>query len=193
MTPRFRDWFYPIGLTVLIYSTLPVGPWIINFFNNYIAKGCLSFSINLLLLIIGIVLFLICVIRFKTREPIRYLWLLAIFLAAFDIIQIPGSPAERIHFLEYAIVSILWWRVIRYYSVSDWQSYFTAFLLTAFLGCLDECIQFFLPNRFFGFDDIIRNVLGGALGVVYFALVGRKKLIHQKVHCPNRINEPEKY
>jgi VanZ family protein len=176
LTPRFRDWFYPIGLTVLIYSTLPVGPWIINFFNNYIAKGYLSFSINLLLLIIGIVLFLICVIRFKTREPIRYLWLLAIFLAAFDIIQIPGSPAERIHFLEYAIVGIFWWRALGYYSINGRQIYFTAFLLTSSLGCLDEMIQFFLPNRFYGYDDMIRNVSGAAMGLAYWGLVERKKL-----------------
>jgi len=155
--------------------TLPIGPRIIAFIQSHLGPGNLSLAINLLIFCTGAGVLLVTLIRFKIREPIRYLWLIAIFMAAFDIIQIPGGPAERFHFLEYAIVSILWWRVIRYYSTRKLQIFFSTFLITTCFGCLDELIQFFLPNRFFGYDDMIRNASGGALGMIYLSLVGRRR------------------
>lgn len=175
MSSRVFSWLLPVSLNILIYSTLSIGPQLINFLNRDILKGGLSAAVNLFLLGAGTTLLLTTIIRFKSREPIRYLWLLAVFLAVFDIIQIPGSPAERIHFLEYAVVSILWWRVLRYYSSSARWIYFATFLITTSFGCIDELIQFFLPNRFYGYDDMIRNASGGALGVIYLGLVERNK------------------
>ena len=175
MKPKYLDWFYPTGLTVLIYSTLSIAPRIIIAFDRQILNGNLSYFLTLFFVAVGLALLFLNLFRFGINDLARHLWLLVIFGAAFAVIKIPGTPAERIHFLEYAILSLLWWRVLQHYSISNRQAYVSVFLITASLGSLDELIQFFLPNRYFGYDDIIRNVSGGILGITYLGLVEKKK------------------
>ena len=51
-----------------------------------------------------------------------------------------------------------------------------AFFLTSFAGILDEFIQFFLPNRFFDYLDIIRNAGAAFIGIgINFRMSGISK------------------
>ena len=123
---------------------------------------------------LAIALLVSTMVRFHGENPSRYIWLLFILVLALAIAHIPGTPAERIHFLEYAALSILWWRVLRHLSPNRQATYLLVLVITASLGVVDELIQYLLPNRWFGLDDILRNASGGALGVMYLGLVEKK-------------------
>lgn len=174
MSQAFGNWGYPCIFTLLIYATLPVGPKVILFLDRQLLSGNLSLALVLVSVGLGLSLLVSTWIRFRTDKPSRYFWLLVIFFIAFMVILIPGTPAERIHSLEYAILSILWWRPVRRLSQQRGQVYLAVLLITAFLGVVDELIQYLLPNRWFGLDDILRNASGGVIGVIYLALVERK-------------------
>jgi len=174
MSRAFREWSYPCIFTLLIYATLPVGPKAVLFLDRQLLSGNLSLTLVLVSIGLGISLLVSTWIRFRTNRPSRYFWLLVIFFIACLAILIPGTPAERIHSLEYAILSILWWRAVKRLSLQRDQVYLAVLLITVSLGVVDELIQYLLPNRWFGLDDILRNASGGVIGVMYLALVERK-------------------
>jgi hypothetical protein len=69
-----------------------------------------------------------------------------------------GNAEEAMHLLQYGVLSLLLYRAYgRRYG--DRGAYACAALLGAFLGIFDEVIQWTVPRRQFGLNDIIINVL----------------------------------
>lgn len=77
-------------------------------------------------------------------------------------------PEERTHLIEYSIVGIF-----IYEALTERANHcgrvpvpaLLAFLVTALLGILDECIQILLPNRIFDPLDILFNVFAGFMAI----------------------------
>ncbi|MBF0381289.1 MAG: VanZ family protein [Magnetococcales bacterium] len=82
------------------------------------------------------------------------------------------KAAERLHFLEYAILGImLYWAK----GYPKGVGLVFVFLISAIAGGVDELIQYFLPNRYYDIRDIGFNVLGSGLGVVLGILMRPNK------------------
>ena len=74
-------------------------------------------------------------------------------------------PQERVHLLEYGFLAFLVYKALRI-DIRDERIYLFTSLLVMFFGLADECIQFLLPNRYFGIMDVLVNGVSGILGTM---------------------------
>jgi hypothetical protein len=74
-------------------------------------------------------------------------------------------PAERLHFIEYALLGVAVERVLRRH-IQDAGRPFVAMLCAYFIGMGDEAIQWLLPNRHGEIMDVFLNGWGGVLGIL---------------------------
>ena len=99
------------------------------------------------------------------------IWLLLgiIGVYAFLIVRLGISPIERTHLFEYGLLAILIKDALaerkaqKAKSISPWLG---AFLLTLLIGCLDEGVQYFLPDRVFDPRDILFNTLAAFMALL---------------------------
>ena len=76
-------------------------------------------------------------------------------------------PIERIHFIEYGLLSFFLFQALKHVIQMPW-SYGATFLATSAVGVVDELIQGLIPNRVYDLRDIGINVWAGALGIAIF-------------------------
>ena len=85
------------------------------------------------------------------------------------------------HITEYGILTLLLIRAFtgRSYRPSLKQTWL-AFIIASLYGVSDELHQYYVPSRYPGLDDIIRNILGAALaaGLMYIIAHYRKRSQH---------------
>lgn len=107
------------------------------------------------------------ILIFKTgiKKPSTFIFLaLAVIIYGISFLKVQ-YPEEKIHFLEYGILSFLIFRACRF-SMGVYAAYGCAFLLTSILGWGDEGIQGLLPNRYYQTSDVLLNGFSGALGLL---------------------------
>lgn len=92
------------------------------------------------------------------------LWLLAVAVAylVWTAMLAQESPEEAVHFLEYALLSLLAFRALSH-RTRDPGLYLGAALLCASLGTVDEFIQWLTPGRVWEMRDVGINAASGAL------------------------------
>lgn len=124
---------------------------------------------GLIAIMVGLALMLI-----KSRISWKqYILAFIIFCIYGYYLKVLKIPEERIHLLEYGLLSFL---VFRVYT-SDWSSmfrYWQTFLTVSFIGTLDEIIQYLIPNRVGDVRDIGLNILSGLLGLALTAILLQK-------------------
>lgn len=151
-----------------------------------IFKGYSRDTYNLIVLIIGLIglgLYFIPVfkaIASSKSKTLKVFYLTTtLFLITLTLNTLMVVTVEIIHFVQYALVAILLFPLIRNYGE-------TLFWATT-LGALDEAYQYFYlaPQRtdYYDFNDVIINLLGGALGLILIrcfdiGLENEKKKIH---------------
>lgn len=114
------------------------------------------------------------------RSPARLLCALpALVLYVDRMIEMRKSPAERFHFLEYALLYLFALRAVSI-DCRHWLAYVYAFALTAAAGAFDEWLQGMTPGRYFDVGDIRMNAVAAALaGFILISLFrGRPELSH---------------
>lgn len=117
-------------------------------------------------------------IRLLRHRPSRWIGL-AVFLLLFSLVFVllkgPNPVVglvEKVHLLEYSLLGVLfWWAFHR--RLPGPQIYFHGLLFTVCAGLLDEYVQHILPLRVGEIRDVWINLLAGALGLLYVALVIR--------------------
>ncbi len=110
-------------------------------------------------------------------------------VAAWFIIRLSGSVNEYIHFPEYALLTLLWrYALAGSFSSDTKASYsnkstiFRAALFSGITGILEETSQLFIPLRRFDFQDILLNLMGVALGLLFlWVITGQRRLQPQNV------------
>ena len=78
---------------------------------------------------------------------------------------VPGQPAEKLHFFEYAILAGLVYRSLTLKNAK--HLYFRTFLIAFCISLGDECLQYFYPGRVFDFLDVLHNTVGSLFGLSY--------------------------
>ena len=88
-------------------------------------------------------------------------------------------PEERVHLLEYGLFAGLVFSALLEHRAEDPDRgppvvtpVVVAILITTFCGWLDEGIQYYLPNRYFGWRDVALNAAAGL--IVTAAMTGRR-------------------
>jgi len=159
-----------ISYVALIYLTLPVMRPVLNFLKAHLGS---RFDLLTDLVIIAAMSGL-ALIFLKSKITWKQ-WLLA--LIVFGLygygLRVLRIPEERIHLLEYGLLSFLVFRV----RSADWSAlfaYWQTFLIVSFIGTLDEIIQYIIPNRVGDIRDIILNIVSGLLGLVLTAILSQK-------------------
>jgi len=84
--------------------------------------------------------------------------------------QYAPFPAERLHLLEYGLMSWILLRALRL-DTGPRAAYAWSLAATVFIGFGDECIQWVLPQRVFELKDVQLNAVSGALGLAVVRLV----------------------
>lgn len=134
-------------------------------FANYVA------AVVLALFGIFIVFYLIA-----KRKAIRnFVWLIILASAYTWGLSRLELPIERIHFIEYGLLSILIFRALRH-NLRDKSIYVWSGIAVFCLGLLDEGIQYLLPNRVYDTRDVIVNGIAGILGLLLIGLCFQPRL-----------------
>ena len=79
-------------------------------------------------------------------------------------------PIEAIHMIKYAALSFILFFCVK--SKNYFFRFFFAFFIGAGIGCTEETLQIWVPDRFFDYRDLILNVVSCILGA-WHALASR--------------------
>lgn len=161
---EYADWLVLVGLIGIIYGTLPCGPGIIRFLYSGIGKD----EFNSIVLFIGLFGIIVSLVYSSSlfgfsKGHIGRIALAAGILAY--MVQFISIPAERLHFIEYGLLSVAVERVLRPH-IRDIGRPFVGMLSVYFVGIGDEIIQWLLSNRHGEIMDVFLNGWGGVLGIL---------------------------
>ena len=165
-----RLWIWTAVVVVAIFSTLGVAQTLAS----AIGDGPLATG----LFILGCLMVLATIVtQGLTRRPSGPEISVAIgVVAAYLLVFVRMSiPTERSHLVEYGVVA-----VFIYEALIERKSHgrgipvpaLLAIFATCLIGTLDEGIQLLLPNRFFGWRDILFNGLAAVMAVSTCAALG---------------------
>jgi VanZ family protein len=167
---------------IIIGISIPLARIFQNFITASLGRNVFIITV-LIFLLAG--LFLVTLRVFKQPMPkliISLLWtVLALAICTVWTLKLSNNPEESIHFIEYGVLSVLFFHALSF-RLTDWSIYFAAALLTGLVGTFDEVIQWFTPQRYFDFRDIWLNAGAGFLAQVVIAKGIRPSLISSKIN-----------
>lgn len=82
------------------------------------------------------------------------------------------------HFIAYLILFIF---AKKTHTKSN---YLTCAIMCCMYSFIMECIQYFIPNRYFDGLDMLANALGTALGIIIYSLLIEKRLNQSEIKGP---------
>jgi hypothetical protein len=118
----------------------------------------------------GLVLSVIYFYRKRTASYGNYLWLAGVAgTYVWCILKLNLVPVETIHFVQYGLLGIFAYRALSH-TVRDASIYFAAAIICGIVGIADESVQWIVPMRFWGWNDIWLNSLSGLLVQIAIAM-----------------------
>ena len=177
-----NKWFLRIGwwlLTLLyislIYLILPYAPTLWSLYNGFLlGNGVLSVYI---VCFIAIILIFFHINRNK-KPVVTYLLFFLLVLIAFILNELAIVPAEKVHLLEYGLLSIIFYNALKI-DISRYNNwlYVVGSILCSVTGFYDERIQLALPNRYFSWRDVILNIFSSILAflIIRFVILTKKQ------------------
>lgn len=169
---KIQDRWIAVSYILLIYISLPVMPGLWGKF----ARRTGNFTNYFAAFILGLIgLFIVFYLIYR-RKDIRNFVCLAIlaFAYAWGLSRLK-LPIERVHFIEYGLLSLLVFRALRH-NIRDRSLYLWSGIVVFCLGFLDEGIQYALPNRVYETKDVIVNGVAGILGLLVISLCFQPEL-----------------
>ena len=169
---KIGDWAIVLSYTLLIYISLPLMPGLWGKFTRY-AGNFADYVAAVILAVFGIIIIFYLISKQKDIRNFVWLAILA-FAYAWGLSRLK-LPIERIHFIEYGLLSIFVFRALRH-NIRDKSIYLWSGISVFCLGFLDEGIQYVLPNRVYETRDVIVNGIAGVLGLFLIGLCFQPKL-----------------
>ena len=159
------DWLVLAGLIGIVYGALPFGPKITRSACSIVGKEIFASTV-LIIAVSGAIAAFFYTLKSAGSLTTGYV---ARIVMAGVILYFMGRlitvPAERLHFIEYALLGVAVERVLRRH-IRDAGRPFVAMLCAYFIGMGDEAIQWLLPNRHGEILDVFLNGWGGVLGIL---------------------------
>jgi VanZ family protein len=155
---KSRLWVVIWAYIILIYLTLPVMRYVLNFLKESVGRDAVGLALNTLLMTCSLAL-LFLGMRLGWKALLHIAVPLALILTVAS--QLP-IPEERFHFLQYGLLGIL---VLKTTRGETWLQLAMVSLFVVIVGMGDELIQWWLPNRVGDFRDVEMNSLAGVMGV----------------------------
>ena len=154
-----RDWLPVVAWTLFIYCTIPLARAVQEWVTEHWTRAVFSWAVYASVAI-G-VFAAIRHFRRRAQSVSRRQWMLLGALAAifaWGTWLLRANAEEAMHLPQYGVLSLLLHRAYgRRYG--DRGAFVCAALLGAFLGILDEVIQWAVPRRYFDFRDMIINCI----------------------------------
>ncbi|MBI5892260.1 MAG: VanZ family protein [Deltaproteobacteria bacterium] len=163
-----RLWIF-IGIYIaLIYISLPVVRYFLNFLYSSIGKDALDILLGVISAA-GILSFFYYerIWNLEWKRITAFVFLLIFFTVTMQLIKV---PEEKVHILEYGFLGIL---VYKGYKFSN-RPLLRSVIFVGAIGIGDEFIQWLLPNRVGEIKDVGLNLLGGIFGVLASTINDKK-------------------
>jgi len=164
---RFKRWLLVALWTAFIYSIIPIGRPLANYFEK-----ATQFEFLLNLGYIAIVFSLIVILFWK--RGFKRLFTYFVFIGSlllFSLLMFTTRfPVEKIHLVEYCLLSIFIFRAV-YIDFRNLFAWLITIVAVSFIGWGEEFIQYFVPNRVYDIFDIALNTTGGFFGLIFTSLV----------------------
>jgi arylsulfatase A-like enzyme len=176
---RSRTWGLAWGYIAFVYSTIPLMPLVWRTLSEHTQGAARYLGIAA---VVGLGIALLAKVRTPRggRRWLTWAGLLGIGLAYAYLLQhFARFPAERLHLVEYGLVSYLLLRALSL-DLPAPRAYIVALLLTALVGAGDELIQWVLPQRVFELKDVQLNIVSGGLGLLAVRLTLRGSNHHHR-------------
>ena len=152
--------FAVVVYVLFIYSTLGV----IRVPQQYLKQNLgNSYHLSVSLFYLGSGLALVGYFLRRRLSWLGWLIITVAFAASFLLLNHCSTPEEKIHLVEYGLLSWLVYSLL----ADKWQGYsvhLAAAALVAVLGYFDELIQWWLPNRVYDNWDVLLNAVSGVIG-----------------------------
>jgi VanZ family protein len=163
MKEKTSKWLHVVLFSLVVFLTLPAGPYIRDFIYRNLGKWSVIYIVAAILAA-GLIITLYYTFRKWDRFSFtRLLWFLVIgYLYWLALRRTFKIPIESVHFVEYGILSLLVYRALRT-SYRERYVFLAAFFFTYCIGVMDESIQWLLPNRVGALKDILLNAVSAGL------------------------------
>ncbi|MDY6933632.1 MAG: VanZ family protein [Spirochaetota bacterium] len=163
---KYRRFVYVIVFTAIIYLTLPFARLISEYLRTH---NLLKHSIYILIAVF-IVICCYLIFRYIGYKLINIITILLFFTIYVLIIQRYDIIVEKLHFVEYGILSYLIYNSLTE-QLSSRLIYPVSFIILTIIGWVDEIIQYYLPDRFYDIRDVCLNSLSGCLILILIYIV----------------------
>jgi len=101
----------------------------------------------------------------KVRRLSSWFLIFSVMAAYGYLLNILWIPQEKLHLFEYGFLAFLVYKALKN-DVKGGTIYLYTSIIVASFGCVDELIQFFLPNRYYDIKDILINAASGVMGAL---------------------------
>ena len=176
---RFVSWLLAAAWTGVLFAVIPYA----RPMQRWLADHP-RFSIGVAVAVVMLVtaLGVAVVAHYGLRRIWRRLfWLgLAGGTTAYLAVTETSTPSEAIHFINYGVLSLLFFRALSH-NVRDRMVFPCAVLLAGLAGTVDEMLQWLNPARVWDFNDIQMNVVAAAITQAGFWLGVRPRVIRDAI------------
>jgi VanZ family protein len=174
---------------VFIYATLGYAPVLWDALNEITGGSGLAIVYAAGISVVVAIL-LYTVFFKKEKSPAKYLLLLISFYIFFILNKLATFPAEKIHLLEYGMLSVLLYNALKVdMDRYDVRLYIWGSAICLLAGLIDEIIQLVLPDRFFDWKDVFINAASGitAFVIIRFNILGSGQKALQSLRNSDKI------
>jgi VanZ family protein len=171
-SPRLRA--FPFVLAILVSIALVLSAPFIGYVRGWIRTQFPGQFVRIIggaIAVIGVVLVVAALARIRSHRALRYSALAAAIAGAiwYSLAEATGVPevdvVQRFHFIEYGIITFLFYRAWR--PLADPATVMLPFVAGLLVGTADEWLQWFIPNRVGEMADIFLNGIAIACGLVF--------------------------
>lgn len=154
-------WILAFVWVACIYATLSIVRTVCEYLREAIPFSLAIYGLIVSLIFSGLIYIFWRYRRVHLSTLILFSGIFGLYLLGLNIITI---PEEKVHFVQYGVLAFFIYKASKE-SFPRLTAYVISFVLTSFFGVIDECIQHFLPTRFFGWKDIYLNAASAALAL----------------------------
>ena len=164
---RFVLWSLVATYTLLLPYAITIYNVIEKHFSSRIAG-----KVPLVIILIFGIVYIVAVIKMKKGIK-SWLFLLPCTIIVYIFLRLEPNPNKHIHIPEYIAMA---WLLFEALSL-DYKGkgiFFLVFICSGMLGIVDELMQGILPDRHYGWHDMVMNSAATVIGI--FTLAGLKTL-----------------